>query len=76
MSLRRWVFPHGKVLALGVLMAGMALVQLGPAAGGGVAISGSSAAIGAAAVLASSFFSGLANIIFEKVLPLDVFRIR
>jgi len=55
--------PTRQIAALGVLMAGMAMVRLGP---GGIA-PGSPALVGVAAVLAASFFSALANVIYEKV---------
>jgi len=75
-----------QIIALALLMAGMALVQLGPlwsataattttattgAATAATAVASSAAAtsfaIGSFAVLASSFSSGLANILFEKL---------
>jgi len=54
-------------LALGLLTAGVGLVQLQEAAGA-AAVAGGVAAVGVLAVLASSLLSGFANIYFEKVL--------
>jgi UDP-sugar transporter A1/2/3 len=72
-----------QVAALALLMAGMALVQLGPlwgaaacapaaasataASAAATSAAAASFAIGSLAVLASSFSSGLANIMFEKL---------